>query len=218
MWIVACQPLWSALRQRGRTYCIVTSDHGTTYGEDGYTGHRLAHPVVWKRTLCTVLVESKDIEEKTMTSTDVQRTAPPFSLRPYTAYTYAYPHKTAYRPLEVVRKLEDVWSAEDLSRLFLYIHIPFCEVRCGFCNLFTVARASGELSTEYLTALRRQMRAVKRALPEARFARLAIGGGTPTYLHQDELAQLFSMLRDELASTHARYLAHAKLTCDHRSR
>lgn len=40
-------PLWSALRQRGRAFCIVTSDHGTTYGEDGYTGHRLAHPVVW---------------------------------------------------------------------------------------------------------------------------------------------------------------------------
>ncbi len=53
-----------------------------------------------------------------MTSTDVQRTAPPFSLRPYTANTYAYPHKTAYRPLEVVRKLEDVWSAEDLADCF----------------------------------------------------------------------------------------------------
>lgn len=40
-------PLWSALRERGRTFCIVTSDHGTAYGEDGYTGHRLAHSVVW---------------------------------------------------------------------------------------------------------------------------------------------------------------------------
>lgn len=40
-------PLWAALRERGRTFCVVTSDHGTAYGEDGYTGHRLAHPVVW---------------------------------------------------------------------------------------------------------------------------------------------------------------------------
>lgn len=40
-------PLWDALRARGRTFCVVTSDHGTAYGEDGYTGHRLAHPVVW---------------------------------------------------------------------------------------------------------------------------------------------------------------------------
>jgi hypothetical protein len=29
------------------TFCLLTSDHGTTYGEDGWTGHRLAHPHVW---------------------------------------------------------------------------------------------------------------------------------------------------------------------------
>ncbi|MDJ0733184.1 MAG: STM4013/SEN3800 family hydrolase [Nostocaceae cyanobacterium] len=39
--------LWNALRQRANTYCILCSDHGTTYGEDGYTGHRLSHPLVW---------------------------------------------------------------------------------------------------------------------------------------------------------------------------
>ncbi len=42
------------------------------------------------------------------------------------------------------------------------------------------------------------MRGVKQALPEARFVRLAIGGGTPTFLHSRELEQLFQMLRDEL--------------------
>lgn len=39
--------LWNALRQRGSTFCILCSDHGTTYGDDGYTGHRLSHPAVW---------------------------------------------------------------------------------------------------------------------------------------------------------------------------
>lgn len=39
--------LLAALRPRGRSLCLVCSDHGTTYGEDGYTGHRLAHPAVW---------------------------------------------------------------------------------------------------------------------------------------------------------------------------
>jgi predicted AlkP superfamily pyrophosphatase or phosphodiesterase len=34
-------------RQRRPAFCIVTSDHGTTYGENGWTGHRLAHPAVW---------------------------------------------------------------------------------------------------------------------------------------------------------------------------
>lgn len=40
-------PLFAALRQRGPAFCIICSDHGTAYGEDGYHGHRLAHPVVW---------------------------------------------------------------------------------------------------------------------------------------------------------------------------
>jgi arylsulfatase A-like enzyme len=40
-------PLFAALRRRGPTLAIVCSDHGTAYGEDGYTGHRLSHPVIW---------------------------------------------------------------------------------------------------------------------------------------------------------------------------
>lgn len=40
-------PLFDALRARGGALCILTSDHGTAYGEDGYHGHRLAHRVVW---------------------------------------------------------------------------------------------------------------------------------------------------------------------------
>lgn len=39
--------LFAALAARGSTLCIVCSDHGTAYGDGGYQGHRLAHPVVW---------------------------------------------------------------------------------------------------------------------------------------------------------------------------
>jgi hypothetical protein len=40
-------PLFDALSQRGRSFCIFCSDHGTAYGEDGHEGHRVAHPTVW---------------------------------------------------------------------------------------------------------------------------------------------------------------------------
>ena len=40
-------PLFAALGRRAPALCIVCSDHGTAYGEDGYVGHRLGHPVVW---------------------------------------------------------------------------------------------------------------------------------------------------------------------------
>jgi arylsulfatase A-like enzyme len=39
--------LFAAVRRTGPVLVVICSDHGTAYGEDGYTGHRLAHPVVW---------------------------------------------------------------------------------------------------------------------------------------------------------------------------
>jgi hypothetical protein len=40
-------PLFAAVQRRGPALVIVCSDHGTAYGEDGYVGHRISHPVVW---------------------------------------------------------------------------------------------------------------------------------------------------------------------------
>jgi hypothetical protein len=39
--------LFAGLARRGAWLVVACSDHGTAYGEDGYTGHRLAHPAVW---------------------------------------------------------------------------------------------------------------------------------------------------------------------------
>ena len=40
------EPLFDALTRRAPLLAVVCSDHGTAYGEEGYTGHRLAHPTV----------------------------------------------------------------------------------------------------------------------------------------------------------------------------
>jgi hypothetical protein len=39
--------LFDAVRRRGRALVVICSDHGTAYGEGGFLGHRVAHPVVW---------------------------------------------------------------------------------------------------------------------------------------------------------------------------
>ena len=39
--------LFELMRRRADTFCVLCSDHGTAYGEDGYHGHRLSHPAVW---------------------------------------------------------------------------------------------------------------------------------------------------------------------------
>ncbi|MEU0132864.1 STM4012 family radical SAM protein [Streptomyces sp. NPDC006296] len=119
------------------------------------------------------------------------------STSPYLSYVYAYPHKTAYRPLEGRPEgrplLSGLWAGERKDALSLYLHIPFCEVRCGFCNLFTRIGAPEELTTRYLDALDRQATAVRDALGDeepVRFAAAAFGGGTPTFLTAGELERL----------------------------
>lgn len=113
---------------------------------------------------------------------------------PYRGYVYAYPHKTAYRSLPP-RPLREVWANEDQRHLFLYIHIPFCTMRCGFCNLFATAQPHRDLVSWYLEALNQHAQAVRNAIPDAHFARFAVGGGTPTYLSVEELAQLFERVK-----------------------
>jgi oxygen-independent coproporphyrinogen-3 oxidase len=122
----------------------------------------------------------------------------------YEGYTYAYPHKTAYRPLRPPVPLRQAWADERRDALSLYLHVPFCEMRCGFCNLFTLTRPKEGLADAYLSALRRQAVRVRDALGEARFARVAVGGGTPTFLDASQLAELFDIAEHELgADLHA---------------
>lgn len=112
----------------------------------------------------------------------------------YLSYAYSYPHKTAYRTLDPAVPLRDAWADEPRDALFLYLHVPFCEQRCGFCNLFTQARPREGVAERYLAALERQAAVVADALGGPRFARLAIGGGTPTFLGAPLLDRLFGIV------------------------
>lgn len=113
---------------------------------------------------------------------------------PYEQYVYAYPHQKAYRLLENGPLLSELWSRERLDALSLYAHIPFCEMRCGFCNLFTRTGAPEDITRAFLATLRRQAEVTREALEAkgdpVRFTLAAFGGGTPTYLTAEELDEL----------------------------
>jgi coproporphyrinogen III oxidase-like Fe-S oxidoreductase len=121
----------------------------------------------------------------------------------YRAYLYAYPHKTAYRRLDAPVPLDEAWQAEDRRALFLYVHVPFCEMRCGFCNLFTQAQPPSERIGTWLATLARQAAVTRRSLgADTGFARLAIGGGTPTMLDPGQLDRLLDIARSMGADAH----------------
>lgn len=113
----------------------------------------------------------------------------------YVGYTYSYPHKTAYRPFAHPRPLEQLWQTENRSALFLYVHVPFCEMRCGFCNLFTQVGANSERVDAYLRQLHAQADRVRDAVGNARVAQVAVGGGTPTLLHPQQLEEMFGAIQ-----------------------
>ncbi|MFN0052799.1 MAG: STM4012 family radical SAM protein [Planctomycetales bacterium] len=106
------------------------------------------------------------------------------------AYAYSYPHKSSYRPLVPPVRLREAWRLEPRNRLALYLHIPFCEMRCGFCNLFTQSQPADDLVTAYLGALSLQSRAVQQELGPVTIRQFAVGGGTPTILSAEQLASL----------------------------
>lgn len=113
---------------------------------------------------------------------------------PNPAYVYSYPHKLAYEPLDPAIELGPLWRCEDKSQLFLYWHIPFCEMRCGFCNLFTSVENDPDVMYRYLQALRRQSQQMMELLgAEHRVVSLAIGGGTPTHLPELLLQELLEI-------------------------
>lgn len=111
---------------------------------------------------------------------------------PYQAYSYSYPHKSAYRALPAPRPLAPLWATQDRSALFAYVHVPFCTMRCGFCNLFAMAQPDDALVNAYVDAVLRQMQVMDGVLGQRRFARLALGGGTPSFLAAAQLERLYA--------------------------
>jgi oxygen-independent coproporphyrinogen-3 oxidase len=85
----------------------------------------------------------------------------------------------------------------------LYVHVPFCEMRCGFCNLFTTVNTDRALEDRYIDALERQARAVAGLFKTARFAQVTLGGGTPTWLTAAQLERVFLLLSSSFAITDA---------------
>jgi oxygen-independent coproporphyrinogen-3 oxidase len=90
-------------------------------------------------------------------------------------------------------------AAADLG---IYLHVPFCRVRCGYCdfNTYTSTELRGARQDEYADVLLREVRLAGEVLGEAGAVRPAatvfFGGGTPTLLPAGDLARMLAGVRD----------------------
>ncbi len=77
----------------------------------------------------------------------------------------------------------------------LYIHIPFCEARCGYCDFHSFAKHvfPPALQDSYVTRILEQAEGLKR-LGSLESETLYVGGGTPTALSSASFSQLLGGL------------------------
>ncbi|QYG11209.1 radical SAM family heme chaperone HemW [Microbacterium sp. PAMC22086] len=77
-----------------------------------------------------------------------------------------------------------------------YLHIPFCTVRCGYCdfNTYTSTELRGAKQEDYASTLISEVALARRALGDAGALRpmdtVFFGGGTPTLLPAGDLARM----------------------------
>lgn len=76
----------------------------------------------------------------------------------------------------------------------LYVHVPFCVTRCGYCDFNAYAGLS-HLGPAYAKALRREADLHAEAWAGVRFVSIFLGGGTPTTLPPETIAALIGSFR-----------------------
>ena len=77
----------------------------------------------------------------------------------------------------------------------VYVHVPFCKHKCGYCDFNSYELAGPETADRFLSALDGELG--MRTLPSEPVS-IFIGGGTPTHLDKGRFEALFEVLRRHL--------------------
>ena len=74
----------------------------------------------------------------------------------------------------------------------VYVHVPFCERVCPYCDFAVVAarRLTTAQESKYVEALLRELATRREAFSGRRLASLYLGGGTPSLLQPDSVARI----------------------------
>jgi putative oxygen-independent coproporphyrinogen III oxidase len=98
---------------------------------------------------------------------------------------------------------ESALSGLGLEPFGVYVHVPFCATRCGYCdfNTYTAAelRTSPASPTSWLAAVRQELELAATVLGTPPPANTVfIGGGTPSLLGAPVLTEVLTAIRDTL--------------------
>src|SRR5574344_180156 len=79
------------------------------------------------------------------------------------------------------------------SKIGIYVHIPFCEHKCDYCN-FVSFRTNDQTKEQYVYALIKEMELVKDRYKEYVVDTIYIGGGTPSCLRPKAILNIVNYI------------------------
>ncbi|MEV1291558.1 radical SAM family heme chaperone HemW [Pseudonocardia sp. NPDC049635] len=83
----------------------------------------------------------------------------------------------------------------------IYVHVPFCATRCGYCdfNTYTASELAGDASSPdgWLEAARREIALAARTVGDRTVQTVFVGGGTPSLIGADRLSAVLAAVRSE---------------------
>jgi oxygen-independent coproporphyrinogen-3 oxidase len=115
---------------------------------------------------------------------------------PTPRYT-SYPPATEFRETFTAVNFQDAIAASNHRRtpISLYFHIPFCQSACYFCGCNTVISNNQNIAKPYVEYLTREICTTASLIdPNRRVVQMHWGGGTPNYLNQQQVEQLWNSI------------------------
>ena len=82
-----------------------------------------------------------------------------------------------------------------MEDLFIYIHIPWCEQRCSYCDFATYKRSSKSDSKDYVAVVRREIQNKHSFFKDFKVKTVYFGGGTPSLVPGEEIVSILKELK-----------------------
>ncbi|MBT3205120.1 MAG: oxygen-independent coproporphyrinogen III oxidase [Gammaproteobacteria bacterium] len=115
----------------------------------------------------------------------------------YTSYPTAPQFSTEYTADTLKSCIERSNREIIPAPLSLYIHIPYCDTICYYCACNKIITKNHTVSNEYLDLLEAEMQMISPLFDKDReLEQLHLGGGTPTFLNDEELMDLIRRIED----------------------
>ncbi len=112
----------------------------------------------------------------------------------YTSYPTADRFQPGFDPASYAQALLERAGRRG-DPLGLYFHIPFCRTICYYCGCNKIGTKQQGKSAEYIDVLQMEMELVTQLTGRGqRISHLHFGGGTPTFMLDEEFAQLFDAI------------------------